>query len=429
MNKKIINLDEHEDFIGLENVKDLYSILDYKPVLIRAGFNNNYLEYGSDGNNSLSFMEYLNLIKPYLEDLINEKKTKGEWKLQVAAKISFVSLKPDSDETRLVYTRSNNAEFMNGSETEEIIESLYRSLLQNYNDNLQEKMKGSDFVFNGINYFYYDFNRVSISKGGSYIDSPKWLKDKKSTVNQKNNDNKCFQYATTLALNFNKIDKNSQRISRIKPFIENYNWNDINLPATKKDGNRFEVNNKNVALNVHIKTKKIEIAYKSKYNLVRDNQIILLMISNGENWHYLAIKSLSKLLRGITMMPSNDNNLINYNKGEKSLKLPFIIYADLECLLEKISTCYNNPNLSSATKIKQHVPSGYSIFTNCSFDKSYNNLSHYRGEDCMKRFCKDLKDHATRIVDFKRKFITPLTKDEEDSYNQKKYLSYLHERS
>ena len=77
-------------------------------------------------------------------------------------------------------------------------------------------------------------------------------------------------------------------------------------------------------------------------------------------------------------MSSNDNNLINYNKGEKSLKLPFIIYADLECLLEKISTCYNNPDLSSTTKINQHVPSGYSIFTNCSFDKSYNNLSHYR---------------------------------------------------
>ena len=101
MNKKIINLNKHEDFIGLENVKDLYSILDYKPVLITAGFNNNYLEYGSDGNNSLSFMEYLNLIKPYLADLINEKKNKGEWKLQLTAKISFVSLKPDSDESIL----------------------------------------------------------------------------------------------------------------------------------------------------------------------------------------------------------------------------------------------------------------------------------------------------------------------------------------
>ena len=219
MNKKIINLDKHEDFIGLENVKDLYSILDYKPILIRTGFNNNYLEYGSEGSNSLSFTEYLDLIKPYLEDLINEKKNKGEWKLQLTAKISFVSLKPDSDETRLMHTRGNTAEFMNGSETEEITESLYRSLLQNHNDNLQEKMKGSNFVFNGINYFYYDHNRVSICKGGSYIDSPKWLKDKKSTVNQKNNDFKCFQYATTLALNFDKVTNHPERVVKVKSLL------------------------------------------------------------------------------------------------------------------------------------------------------------------------------------------------------------------
>ena len=214
MNKKIINLDKHEDFIGLENVKDVYSILDYKPVLIRAGFNNNYLEYGSDRNNSLSFMEYLNLIKSYLEDLINDKKNKGEWKLQLTAQISFVSLKQGSDETHLMHTRSVTMEFMSGSETEEVIESPYRSLLQNYYDNLQEKMRVSDFVFNGINYFYYDFNRVSISKGGSYIESPKWLKDKKSTVNQKNNDYKCCQYATTLALNFDKVTSHPERITK-----------------------------------------------------------------------------------------------------------------------------------------------------------------------------------------------------------------------
>ena len=140
-------MDKHEDLIGLENVKDLYSILDYKPILIRTGFNNNYLEYGSESSNSLSFTEYLDLIKPYLEDLINEKKNKGQWKLQLTAKISSVSLKPDSDETRLMHTRSNTAEFMNGSETEKIIESLYRSLLQNYNDNLQEKNERFRFCF------------------------------------------------------------------------------------------------------------------------------------------------------------------------------------------------------------------------------------------------------------------------------------------
>ena len=135
-----------------------------------------------------------------------------------------------------MHTRSVCEEFMSGSETEEIIEKLCRSLLQVYQDNLNGKMRGSDFIFNGINYLFYDFNRVSISKCGSYIESPKWLKDKKCTVNQKNNDNKCFQYATTPALNFDKIDKHPQRISRIKPFIDNYNWNDINFLPLKKIG-------------------------------------------------------------------------------------------------------------------------------------------------------------------------------------------------
>ena len=102
-------------------------------------------------------------------------------------------------------------------------------------------------------------------------------------------------------------------------------------------------------------------------------------------------------------MPTDKNNIIKYNQGDKSLKLLFINYADLECLFKKIDAFYNNPDLSSTTKINQHIPSGYSIYTNCSFDKSNNKLSHYRGEDCMKRFCKDLKDHATKIIDFKKK--------------------------
>ena len=319
-------------------------------------------------------------------------------------------------------------------------------------------MRGSDFIFNGTNYLFYDFNRVNISKSGSYIESPKWLKDKKCIVNQKNNDNKCFQYATTLALNFNKIDRNPQRISKIKPFNDNYNCNDINCPTAKKDWNRFELNNKDVALNilyVPFNTKKIEIAYQSNYNLVRDNQVILLMISNGKNWHYLAVKSLSRLLRGITSnhdedyyclncfhsyrtenklnahkkvcennkyckieMPSPNNNIIKYKEGDKSLKLPFIIYADLECILEKIDTCQNNPDLLSTTKINQHIPSGCSIYTSCSFDKYNNKLSYYRGEDCMKRFCKDLKDHATKIIDCKKKDMILLIKEEEDNYNE-----------
>ena len=122
-----------------------------------------------------------------------------------------------------MHTRSNNAEFMNGSDTDEIIEELFESLLQRYQENLQEKMTRSDFAFDGVNYLYYDFDKISISRGGSYIDSSKWLKKKKSTINPKHNDYKCFQYAVTLALNLDKINGHPQRISKIKPFIEQYN--------------------------------------------------------------------------------------------------------------------------------------------------------------------------------------------------------------
>ena len=212
LDKKIYNNNTNDDFI--ENIRDLFSILDYEPVLIKSGFNNNYLEYMSNGNNSLSFNEYLELTKPYLYDLINVYKAKGEWKLQLSVEISFVSQKPGSDENHVMYTRSTPEEFIIGGETE-VAEKLFMSILQKYQDNLQNKMKGSDFIFNGINYLYYDLNRITISKGGSYIESPKWPKDKKCVVNQKSNDNKCFQYAATLALNFNDIDRNPQRISKL----------------------------------------------------------------------------------------------------------------------------------------------------------------------------------------------------------------------
>ena len=89
LDKKINNNNTYDDFI--ENIRDLFSVLDYEPLLIKTGFDNNYLEYMSNGKNSLSFNEYLESIKPYLYDLINVYKAKGEWKLQLSAEISLVS--------------------------------------------------------------------------------------------------------------------------------------------------------------------------------------------------------------------------------------------------------------------------------------------------------------------------------------------------
>ena len=209
-----------------------------------------------------------------------------------------------------------------------------------------------------------------------------------------------------------------------------------------KDWKKFESNNE-IALNILYvphNTKNIDIAYKSKHNLTQEKQVILLMTSNGEKWHYLTVKKLSGLLRGIKSnhnadfyclncfcaystkhklekhkkicenhdychveMPTKGNNIIKYKRGEKSIKMPFTIYADLECLLEKVDTCENDPNKSYTTKINKHIPSRYSIFTHCSFDESKNKLNYYRGDDCIEKFCKDLRDHSTKIMNYEKK--------------------------
>ena len=121
-----------------------------------------------------------------------------------------------------------------------------------------------------------------------------------------------MQYATSIALNYEKIDNHPERISKIKPFINMYDWKDTNFPSQKKDWNTFEKNNRSIALNIFYvpyNTKQIRPAYIPKYNWDRKNQANLLMITDGgEKGHYLAIISIRMLFRGITSK-NNGNTL------------------------------------------------------------------------------------------------------------------------
>ena len=110
-------------------------------------------------------------------------------------------------------------------------------------------------------------------------------------------------------------------------------------------------------------------------------------------------------------MPKENKKILKYNYGEKSLKIPFIINADMECLLERTDTCHNNPTKSSTTKINKHTASGNSLFTICSFDATKNKLDFHIGKDCMKNFCLDLKEHATKIIGYEKKEMIPLTNE------------------
>ena len=200
-------------------------------------FNSIYIEYEikGDKNKTFSIKEYLNMIRPYLRDIMNDHKTQGkwkvhsgnkvndyktqkEWKIQLTMVINFISSK-DSDEICIMRAKSNNMEIMMGIEIDEIIEEPFESLLQKYQEGLEGKMRESEFAFDSVDLLHYNLLKISLSRGKSYIDSPKWSKEK-ATINPKSNDNKFFQYDVTVVLNYQNIKYNPELISKIKPFIE-----------------------------------------------------------------------------------------------------------------------------------------------------------------------------------------------------------------
>ena len=199
-------------------------------------------------------------------------------------------------------------------------------------------------------------------------------------------------------------------------------------------------------------------------NINCEKQVILLMIPKREGckaksegwWHYLAIEKQSAFLRVMTsskyhgdfyclncfhsftaknilrshkrlcenkhscniVMPSEDTKMLEFNQYKKSDKAPFIIPADLECIIEKIDGCKNNPENSSTTKASKHIPSGFSISTISSFRSIENRHGMYRGNDCMKTFC-DLS-RAWNENNFKKKQMKLLTKGQQELYENAK---------
>ena len=171
----------------------------YKPIKSNSAFDGNYLECQSkrDKDKNSSSKEYLYMIITHLRDIIsnhkanrklkvhssNDYETEGEWKIQLSMKINFVSSK-DSDEIHIMHTKNGDTDVLMGSETNDIVKEHFQSLLQKYQEGLEETMRGSEFIFDSVNLLYYHIRKISLKRGRSY---------------QKNNDNNCFQYALTVA--------------------------------------------------------------------------------------------------------------------------------------------------------------------------------------------------------------------------------------
>ena len=143
-------------------MENLFSDIDdcYKPILAKISFKKNYKVYESRGYKEryLSVEEYLDTIKSYLRDMINDHKTK-EWKVQLNMYINFISSK-DTGETRTTYVWSDNKEIRWGNETDDIINKLFTSLLDNYQKEEQIMREVSDFNFESVELLQYSLHKI-----------------------------------------------------------------------------------------------------------------------------------------------------------------------------------------------------------------------------------------------------------------------------
>ena len=147
--------------------------------------------------------------------------------------VNFISSN-DTGEIRTFFVRSDNEEIRRGIETNDIINKLVEFFLSNYQDDEKILRNGSSFVFESVDLLAYHIHKTNLKRGKSQIKSPEWILNKKATINPKNKDNKCFQYAVTVALNHQKIGKHPERISNIKLFIDKYNWKVLEFSAWNK---------------------------------------------------------------------------------------------------------------------------------------------------------------------------------------------------
>ena len=148
--------------------------------------------------------------------------------------INFIPSKDDNDEEFVMHSKSVYIEIMINDKEDEVTEEFFKSLSKIYQIGLERSMRGSNFIFDCVLLLYNNYLKINFSPSESYIDSVDWVKNKKATINPVNKKDKCFQWAVTVALNHEAIEKDLQKFTKIKLFINRYSWEGMNFPSKKK---------------------------------------------------------------------------------------------------------------------------------------------------------------------------------------------------
>ena len=309
------------------------------------------------------------------------------------------------------------------------------------------QQSGSNWVFQEIQRLEIHFANWKPIHGSTFMPLPAKLKNKKGVINIKNEDNQCFKWCIARALN--PVDQNSNRLTKeLVKQSKSFNWKGLKFPVGLKEIKIFENQNSSIAINVFGFEDEVYPLKISKEK--RINNIDLLLISDEEKQHYCVIKDLSKFLRSSLTkhsdaveicrsclnhfpkgklknheeycfqnetvkieMPKEESS-ISFKHHNRSIKVPFVVYADFEAFTKEIKTIPQNDRVAFTQKYQHHQPSGFCYkivgrnIKRCVLFRATEN------EDVSRKFVEMLEEDIKNIFkqfNFSKKMV-PLTTQE-----------------
>ena len=450
---------------AIEKLKNLIRKLyqqspDFTPVEKKAA-KGYFKTFTIPGNEYKDPKLYLTDVTHTTTRLIESNLNKGT-KVKVALHCEMVRVDPDTKED--VYTTCYFNSNLKTIIQKDTVTGEYRVMSNEILENVANfQRRGSGWIFRTVLSMDIHLNKYEPLSGSSYIPLPKVLQSKKAIVNVKNEeDNECFKWSITTAMY--PAENHPEKICKqLKENSEKFNWDGINFPASFKDIDKFEKLNPSISINVFSYEQEVyPLRITKKAN---DKTVNLLLISKGENQHYCWIKNMSRLLTSQISkniikrfyclrclnsfytaeslekhemycsnhdavkveLPNKENNTLSFRSYSKSIKIPFVIYADFEAFTQKLDDDKPRDNNSSYTaQYEKHSPSGFCYYIKCSLNESYDKKVMYtkrsEDEDVSQIFVERLEHDIRRLYHEYYKFPQKMIYTEADKDTSLSYM-------
>ena len=333
---------------------------------------------------------------------------------------------------------------------------LYQKMTDKILEGIAKYNKGgSNFIFKQILSLEIHTVQYEPLGGSSYIELPESLANKKAVINLNNKDNQCFKWAVTRAQHPAK-----DHPKRIDPKLikasEELNWDGITFPVDLKQIDRFEKQNDSLSINVFGYANLVYPLRISKFD--REKQVDLLLVSDEDKQHYCLIKSMSRLLsmqtskhkekcficrrclnsfnsegslakhtdycsshEAIKIEMPQEGSVLKFKHFFKSMRVPFVVYADFESFTQQLDTSQPNPECSYAKQYQKHIPSGFCYYIKCFDDSVYNQdpvmyTKQSKDEDVAQIFIEMLEKDLKAVYAANGKAKMTLTPEEQKAF-------------